>query len=187
MGTRKLRFPRAFGAGSDTHFSHSAYIHHHWRHTMTGAIRQRTVEINAQIIEDIYENGLSMSSIMQKYGKSESTVHKLKKEHDRLYLASHGVPRERKKQPPDPRKQINAKGLSNFHLMVGMAIARYRAEKGLGPTEFGMLISRTGPKVTNMERGIYDFSLLELQSIASVLGTTVLGLLREKPKTHVHS
>jgi hypothetical protein len=50
-----------------------------------------------------------------------------------------------------------------------------------------MLISRTGPKVTNMERGIYDFSLLELQSIASVLGTTVLGLLREKPKTHVHS
>lgn len=151
---------------------------------MTGAIRQRTVEINAAIIEDFYENGLSTNAIMKKYGKSESTIHKLRKEHERMYFAAHGVHRVRTKEPVDPRKQFDAKGLSIPHLAIGLAIARYRAEHHLGPTEFGMLISRTGPKVTQMERGIYDFQLTELQSIASVLGTTVIGLLTQRNKNY---
>lgn len=147
---------------------------------MTGQVRQKTNEINSQIIEDLYEEGLSIAALVAKYGKNESTIHKIRKEYDRNFAAEHGHPRERKKKPIDPRRLHDAKGLSFNHLFIGMHISRYRSEHQLGPTAFGMLMSRTGTKITKMERGLYDFTLLELQRLSEILDLPVSKLVSEE-------
>lgn len=152
---------------------------------MTGQVRQKTNEINNSIMEDLYEEGLSMTALVAKYGKSESTIHKIKREHDRTYVAEHGHDRPRRKKPEDPRKLHNAKGISFAHLFIGMHIARYRAEHNLGVTEFGMLMSKTGTKITKMERGLYDYSLCDLQRLSEILDIPMTTLVsNEETRAH---
>lgn len=138
---------------------------------MTGSIREKTSEINAQIVEAFYEEGLSVSALSQRFGRSESGVNKLLAAYRHTYRAENsGADRERKKQPVDPRPLTEKRSLSFVHFTIGLHISRYMAEHELRPSAFGHLISRSRVQVGNMLAGSHDFTVSEIQRLSQVLG-----------------
>lgn len=137
---------------------------------MNVGIRAQTQEINAQIVEDFYEGPLSVSELMDKYGRSESSVNKLLARYRLSYEAEHGQPRARVGRPRDPRLMQEKKSLSLVHFVIGLAVTRYIEENKLTPTSFGMQISRSRVQVGNIMVGAHDLTLTEISRIADVLG-----------------
>lgn len=130
---------------------------------MTEGSRDSVREFNARLVERYYE-GESVNEIAVSSGRSISTIHKLVKDDEMA-----NGPRERAKKPNDPRIMVDKKMLSKRHGWIGIQIARYRAEHDLTPTAFGMRVSVSRVVVRNMEVGAHDFTLLQLERLATIL------------------
>lgn len=64
-------------------------------------------------------------------------------------------------------------------LTVGAAIRRLRLEQGISQEELALRIGLDRTYIGNVERGQSNVALLTLSKIATGLGLTLLGLLRE--------
>lgn len=139
---------------------------------MTIGIRMQTREINARIVEDFYDEPLSVSALCVKYGRSESMVNKLLAKFKRDYGIAHGgAQRERSGKPVDPRLLGGKVSRSLRHFVIGMAVTRYINEHKLSPTAFGMQASTLSRVVVgDIMRGAHDLTITEIEKLAIVLG-----------------
>lgn len=138
---------------------------------MTGLIREKTSELNAQIIEAFFEEGMSIAALMAKYGRSESTINKMLAAYQRAHAAENdGRKRERTKKPTDPRPLVEKRSISFIHFSISLHISRYMNEHELKPTTFGLLIGKSRVQVSAMQIGAYDFTITDLQRLSEVLG-----------------
>lgn len=150
---------------------------------MKRGIRSQTQEINGKIVEDFYEGPLSISALMKKYGRSESSVNKLLAADRLAWKADHDTPRVRSGKPADPRLMEDKKSLTFRHMVIGLAISRYVNENQLTPTSFGMLIGVCGQSrviVGNMMIGSHDLTLCEVDKLSIVLGIPFMDLMEQK-------
>jgi plasmid maintenance system antidote protein VapI len=134
---------------------------------MTAPVREKTKEINREIIEAFYEEGLSVTQLAVKFGRSTSQIHKLLA----LYKLSN-PPRERTVVPRGTQSMEEKTSLSLVHAYIGLCVDRYMGEHELGPTAFGMLnepgLSRV--MVKDIVVGARDLTICQVQVLAGVLG-----------------
>ncbi len=140
--------------------------------------REDIREYNKQLV-DAYYDGESVDAIATRSGRSTSTIHKLIS----ADKAANG-PRDRKCKPVDPRSMIDKRVISPRHGWIGIQMSRYRAELGLTPSAFGMLINATRTRVRYMEIGSHDFTLTEIVKLVEVLNIPFEQLITPKAMGH---
>ncbi|MGH6955629.1 MAG: helix-turn-helix transcriptional regulator [Caulobacteraceae bacterium] len=121
------------------------------------------------MIEEFFEEGISVHALSDKYGRNASSIHKHLANYRRQYEAEYGVPRQRKKLPIDPRKRLDLKSLSFLHGTIGLRLYQYRTKHKLRVTEMGALINQSRMTVGRMEQGAHDFTINDIHKIAEVL------------------
>lgn len=141
---------------------------------------QNVAQIYASIVEEFFEDGISVKALSAKYGRSESSINK----HLAIYQARHeaefGARRERKKKPIDPRSFDGMRSLTFRHGQIGLFIHRFRTEHDLSPTSFGMMIQESRITVRKMEQGAYDFTLCQIEKLADVMKVPFDALVQPK-------
>ena len=137
------------------------------------ADRDRTRARNREIIEAFYEKGLSRTALVAKYGLSEAAIKRMIRE-DRI---ANG-PRERTVQPKDPRKVNGRPALSFDHFCTGIHVRHFMEAHNMSQTAFGMYgdLAMSRVAVGELMSGHYDYTWLELQALARLLGMTVAEL-----------
>jgi hypothetical protein len=145
---------------------------------MTNSSREDVQALNQQMIEEFYA-GESVTVLARKNGRDTTTVRRLIKA-DQL---ANG-PRERTATPRDPRIMLDKRILSPRHGYIGAQLSAYRARHELTPTTMGLLIQSSRVKVRNMELGDHDFTILEIEAIARILGVTFESLVGGYPVVH---
>lgn len=127
-------------------------------------------------IED-WQNGASYGWIEEHYGRSYSTVAKLIRQ-----AKLRGV--ERLKETAGRRRGgrkalADQKPISYGHHSIGVRLNKYREiDHALTYQEMADRINVNRLTVRKMELGLHDFTVRELQSIASVMGTNVEELMK---------
>lgn len=141
-------------------------------------VREKTRQRHQQAVEDFYENGLSRSALMKKYGYSEASIKKMLKE-DRV----RNGPRERKVQPKDPRARERI-AISFEHYCVGIHVSNYMKENDIPQTMFGMLgdLALSRVDVGELMVGCYDFTWTEMKALSRVLGLNHDELISPNPQ-----
>ena len=148
-------------------------------------VREKTQQRNLEIIEAYYEEGLSYTTLTNKYGLSLSAISQLIKK-DKIQNG----PRERKAVPVDPRRLDERQPLSFLHASIGIHVSRFISQKSISPTQFGLLGENKMSRVVVREitMGVHDLTLSQVKHLADVIGVPFDTLINPpKERSLVHS
>jgi hypothetical protein len=115
--------------------------------------------------------GASYSELAIRYGRSPSTVFKM--------IKRRGVVRTVENPPSGRKPQAKMPCLGRIHRSIGIRLGMFRTIEQSNVTEIGDRLGTSRLKVSNMERGLHDFTITELMQIAGLLNASVAELCEE--------
>ena len=129
-------------------------------------------EIQRRILDGFFDEGLSLSTLEAKFGRSKVSI-------NRLVKMAKDAGRTRLKQPVGRRSVLNSPALSHLHKRIGMRVIRWRTlENNYGVPEGADKLGITPNRLHSIEGGIYNWTLLELTFLCERLGWNLVDLLR---------
>lgn len=127
--------------------------------------------MNVALVDDYFgtpdQPGLSLKDLCKKYGRSPATVTK------RIRMAKSAQPnRVRHNTTRDPRAQSEKKPLTLLHTYIGLTLKKYLEDHKMNFTTFGLLptCNMSRSVVSDIASGARDLTILEVHSLAEVLG-----------------
>lgn len=132
-----------------------------------------------QAHHDYLHSGDSVATIAKRYGRSPSTLwKKITGSWGNPERLTPGVSRGGRKKLSD-QKPISAR-----HQTVGAKLNYYRTvTKDMNLTQLGDVLGTNRFKVRQMEVGVHDFTLQELETISEIVDIPVLELIKP-PQVH---
>lgn len=129
-------------------------------------------DVQRDILDAYFNDGLSLSMIEAKHGRSKVSI-------DRLVKRAKDAGRTRLKQPADRRSVLTSPPLSHLHKRIGMRVIRWRTlENNYGVPEGAEKLGITPNRLHSIEGGIYNWTLLELTFMCERLSWNLVDLLR---------
>ena len=129
-------------------------------------------EVQRRILNAYFDEGMSLSIIEAKYGRSKVSI-------DRLVKIAKGAGRVRLKEPVGRRSVLTSSALSHIHKRIGMRVIRWRTlENNYGVPEGAEKLGITLNRLHSIEGGIYNWTLLELTFLCERLSWNLVDLLR---------
>lgn len=129
-------------------------------------------DIHQKILDDYFDQGLSYSILSSKFGRSEQALR-------RLVKAAEASGRTRTKQPIDRRNIVATTALTHIHKRIGMRFIRWRSvENNYSTPEAAAILGLTLNRLSAIENGIHNWTLLELVNTCERLNWNFLDLLR---------
>lgn len=143
--------------------------------------------INAQLLNDYFDGitdpknpkvrvALSVNEVAARYGRSHSSAY-------RLIRAATNAGRTRTVSATarvDQRRKENQKPLSKHHARLGLMITRWRAERRINHAQCGILFGVSRIRLSQMETGSYNFTLVELAKFCEVLGIKMESVISDE-------
>lgn len=127
---------------------------------------------HTRILDDYFEEGVSLDMLSAKYGRSRLSIH-------RLTSAATKAGRGRLKLPTDRRSVLQSPALTRVHKRIGMRFIRWRTiENSYSTVEAADALEVTLNWVHAVEGGIHNWTLLELVLVCEKLGWSLIDLLR---------
>lgn len=130
---------------------------------------------HAEMMRRYFDDGWSVGGVAKAYKRSPAMVKKLidgEKRRGRVRLRSGGS--------TDPRRRENRRPLSLVHSRIGVLVAGHRNRHGLKMTEFGLRVGLSRIRVSEVESGSHDLTIVELQAISVELGLDLLSMFASR-------
>lgn len=127
--------------------------------------------IQEQILDDYFNEGVSYAILEAKYGRSEQALRRLVK---RAELEG----RVRLKPSGDRRSVLTSPPLTRLHKRIGMRFIRWRSiENSYSTPEAADILGMSLNRLHAIEGGIYNWTLLELHYVIERLNWNLIDLM----------
>lgn len=128
--------------------------------------------LQQNILNDFFDEGLSLDILVAKYCRSETSL-------VRLITPATKAGRKRLKPPADRRSALNSPPLARVHKRIGMRFIRWRTiENGYDMPEAAEVLGTTLNRLHAIEAGIHNWTLLELVFQCDRMNWSLIDLLR---------
>lgn len=139
---------------------------------LTDPVKYGRTPIQKQILDDHFDEGISIDILTAKYGRSQNSIL-------RLITPALKAGRERLKRAGDRRSVLHASALTRVHKRVGMRFIRWRTiEHNYTMPEAAEAAGITINRLHSIEGGLHNWTLLELVYTCERMNWSLIDLLR---------